>query len=99
MRIQTVGIGTAAGTTVKIGDFEVETAMDAQTLENIAKVTNGAYHPATDPSGLANLARSINLHFTVVTEHTEISALFAAAAVVLLVVGALLSVLWFGRVM
>jgi Ca-activated chloride channel family protein len=99
VRIQTVGIGTVAGTDVKIGSFEVETAMDPQTLENVAKVSNGAYHPATSYSGLAALARSINLHFTVVTEHTQISALFTAAAVLLLVVGAFLSVLWFGRVM
>ena len=32
-------------------------------------------------------------------EYIQISAIFAVAAMLLLVVGALLSVLWFGRVM
>ncbi len=35
------------------------------------------------------ISKTINLHFTVVTQYTEISALFAAAAALLLVAGAL----------
>ena len=38
-------------------------------------------------------------HFTVVSEYIQISAIFVAVALLLLVVGALLSVLWFGRVL
>jgi Ca-activated chloride channel family protein len=98
VRIQTIGVGTAAGTTVKINGFTVATALQPQTLQAVATVTNGSYHAADNPAALAEISRTINLHFSVFTQYTEISALFVAAAVLLLVVSALLSVLWFGRV-
>jgi Ca-activated chloride channel family protein len=98
VRIQTVGVGTTAGTTVHIGGFTIATALDAATLESVAKVTNGSYHYVNDGSAANAISKSIQLHFTVVTEHTEVTALFAMAGVLLLALGAVLSVLWFGRV-
>ena len=64
----------------------------------MATVTNGSYHQADDQAALKAISKTIDLHFTVVTQYTEITALFAAAAALLLVAGALISVLWFGRV-
>jgi Ca-activated chloride channel family protein len=98
VRIQTVGVGTTAGTTIDIGGFTVATALDAAALEKLAKVTNGSYHYVNGSSAASAISKSIQLHFTVVTEHTEITALFAVAGVLLLAIGAVLSVLWFGRV-
>jgi Ca-activated chloride channel family protein len=98
VRIQTVGVGTAAGTTVQIGGFTVATALDSDLLKAVATVTNGSYHQANDAAGLTAISKTIDLHFKVVTQHTEITGIFSAAAAVLLVAGALLSVLWFGRV-
>jgi Ca-activated chloride channel homolog len=98
VRVQTVGVGTVAGTTVHIGGFYVATALDSQTLKAVATVTNGSYHQVDDPAGLEAISKEIDLHFTVVTQYTEITALFAAAAVLLLVAGALVSTFWFGRV-
>ncbi|HTW08163.1 MAG TPA: VWA domain-containing protein [Acidimicrobiales bacterium] len=98
VKVQTVGVGTVAGTAVEIDGFSVATAMDPQTLQQVATVTNGAYHAAADPAGLAALAKGINLHFGVVTQRTEVTALFAIAAMALMVAGALASVLAFGRV-
>ena len=46
----------------------------------------------------AKTAASINLHFAVVSEHTEISALFALGAALVLVLGAVLSLRSSGRV-
>jgi Ca-activated chloride channel family protein len=98
VHVQTVGIGTSAGTTVQIGGFSVATALDSPLLQQVATVTNGAYHQANDSAGLAAISKTIDLHFTVVSQHTEVTGLFAAAAALLLVAGGLLSVLWFGRV-
>ena len=98
VRVQTIGVGTAAGTTVQIGGFTVATALDSQTLKAVATVTNGSYHQVDDPAGLTAISKKIDLHFTVVTQYTEITALFAAGAAMLLVAGALISALWFGRV-
>jgi Ca-activated chloride channel family protein len=99
VRIQTIGVGSVAGTTVEIGGFRVATALNPQTLENVAKVTNGTYHQVDDRAAVSAVSHTIDLHFTVVNEHIQVSAIFAAGAVLLLAVGGLLSVLWFGRVM
>jgi Ca-activated chloride channel family protein len=98
VRVQTIGIGTASGTTVQISGFSVATALDAQTLEAVAMVTNGSYHQADDETGLMAISRSINLHFALVTQYTEVTALFVAAAALFLVAGAMISLLWLGRV-
>ena len=99
VRIETIGVGTVAGTAVQIGGFSVATALDPQALKDVAKVTNGTYHQADDRAALGDVSKAINLRFTLVSQYTQISAVFAAAAAVLLAVGALLSVSWFGRVM
>jgi len=99
VRIQTIGVGTVAGTTVQIGGFSVATALDPQTLEDVAKVTNGSYHLVEDRAAVRDVSQTIDLHFTVVSEYIQISAIFVVAAMLFLAVGALLSVLWFGRVM
>jgi Ca-activated chloride channel family protein len=98
VRVQTIGVGTVAGTTVQIDGFSVATAMDPQTLESVAAVTNGSFHQANGRAGLQAISKTINLHFTVVTKYTEVTALFAVAAALFLVAGALISVMWFGRV-
>jgi hypothetical protein len=48
---------------------------------------------------VSEVSHTIDLHFTFVNEYIQISAIFAAAAMLLLAVGGLLSVLWFGRVL
>jgi Ca-activated chloride channel homolog len=98
VRVQTIGVGTAAGTTVQIGGFTVATALDPQTLKSVATVANGSYYQVDDPAGLKDISKKIDLHFTVVTQYTEITALFTAVAIMLLVAGAVVSALWFGRV-
>jgi Ca-activated chloride channel homolog len=98
VRIQTIGVGSVTGTTIQIDGFNIATAMNPGTLENVAKVTNGAYHQFDNQASIAAISKTINLHFKVVTEHTEITALFAMGAALLLALGAALSLMWFGRV-
>jgi len=98
VRVHTIGIGTTAGAVVQIDGFSVATALDSALLEKVASITDGSYHEAADAAGLAEISKTIDLHFKLVSEHTEISGLFAAAGAILLMAGALLSVLWFGRV-
>ena len=55
VHIETVGVGTAAGTTVEVDGFRLHTALDAEQLTAIAQTTGGAYHPApTPPSSTAS---------------------------------------------
>jgi Ca-activated chloride channel family protein len=96
--VQTLGVGTEAGTVVPIDGFNVATALNRDLLQKVASVTDGSYHEAGDAAGLAQVSKTIDLHFKVVSQHTEVTGLFSAAGVVLLLAGALSSVLWFGRV-
>jgi Ca-activated chloride channel family protein len=98
VKVNTIGIGTTDGTVVDIKGFKVATALDSELLGEIAKVSNGTYYEATDAKSLAEIYKSIHLEITTTTEHTEVTALFTMVGSVLLVIGALLSVLWFGRV-
>jgi Ca-activated chloride channel family protein len=98
VHIQTIGFGTPGGTTVHIDGFSIATALQSQTLESIARITNGSYYRADNAAGLQTISRSINLHFAVRKTYTEITAIFAAAAAILLVAGALVSLAWSGRV-
>lgn len=98
VRVHTIGVGTPEGAVVQVDGFNVATALDSELLEEVASVTDGSYYEADDADGLAEISESIDLRFKLVAEHTEVSGLFAAGGAFLLVVGALLSILWFGRV-
>jgi Ca-activated chloride channel homolog len=98
VRVHTIGVGTPAGTVLQVDGFSVATALDAELLEEVASITDGTYHEGNDAAGLAAISRTIDLRFKLVSEHTEVTGLFSAGGAVLLLAGALLSVLWFGRV-
>jgi Ca-activated chloride channel family protein len=98
VRVHTIGVGTPTGTAIQINGFSVATALNQPLLQQVATLTNGSYHSAGAAGGLAAVTRSIDLKFKIVSEHTEVTGLFAAAGVALLVLAAALSVLWVGRV-
>jgi Ca-activated chloride channel family protein len=98
VRIQTVGVGTAAGATVEVDGFQLGTALDESLLTTVAQTTGGAYHPAGDAAALADTTKSIDLRLTTKKEPVELTAPFAGAALLLLMLGALLSIRWHGRI-
>jgi Ca-activated chloride channel homolog len=98
VRVHTIGIGTAQGTVVQINGFSEATALDAELLKQIAKVTDGTYQSAADAKTLAQVYRSIHLELKTVKKPREATGVFAAAGGLLLVLGAALSLAWFGRV-
>lgn len=98
VRVHTIGVGTPEGTVLEIDGFNVATALHGELLAEVASITDGTYHEAGDAEGLAAISRSIDLRFKLVSEHTEVSGIFAGGGALLLLAGALLSVVWFGRV-
>lgn len=92
-----IGIGSPQGTVLEIDGFNVATALDEQTLTQIASVTNGTYFNAQDSATLAQIYRSIDLRTVTDPKVTELTALFAGVSTVLLLVGGVMSMLWFGR--
>jgi len=98
VHIDTVGVGTAAGTTVVAGGYRLFTALDAATLKSIAQATGGSYHPASNASELNGIASSIDLRLTVGNEPLPLAGALIALALALLAAGAVLTVIRTGRV-
>lgn len=98
VRIHAIGVGTEEGTVVEIDGFSIATALDEGLLMEIAEVTDGNYEQAGDAAVLNRIYESIDLELKRVDERREVTALFAAASGLLLVLGSVLSIAWFGRV-
>jgi Ca-activated chloride channel family protein len=98
VHVHTIGIGTPEGTVVEVEGFSVATALDEDLLTEIAEVTDGTYQRAGDAAALERIYESIDLKLERVERTHEVTALFAAAGGLLLALGSLLSIAWFGRV-
>jgi Ca-activated chloride channel family protein len=98
VRIFPVGIGSPEGAVVEVDGYQVATRLDEARLRAIAASANGEYYRAEDSRSLRAVYDSIDMRFTVDGEETEITALLAAAAIVVLLLGAALSARWLGRV-
>jgi Ca-activated chloride channel homolog len=98
VRVDTVGVGTAAGTTVDVEGYHLFTGLDEAALKQISQTTAGTYHPASDASELNGIASSINLRLTVTHQPLPLAGALIALALVLLAAGAVLTVARTGRV-
>jgi len=98
VHVDTVGVGTPAGTTVNVDGYHLHTALDEQTLRSIAQTTGGTYHPAANADQLNGIASTINLRLTVANQQVPLAGAFIALALALLAVGAVLTILRSGRV-
>jgi Ca-activated chloride channel family protein len=97
VRVYTVGIGSAAGTTLDLNGFQVHTQLDAATLQQIAQTTDGTYYSAADTASLRSIYSNLDTHLVVKPEAIELTPLFAGASLLILVAGALSSLVWLGR--
>ncbi|WP_250035692.1 VWA domain-containing protein [Paractinoplanes maris] len=98
VRIQTVGVGTERGSTVEVDGFQLGTALDPTLLTTVAQTTGGAYLPAGDAATLTDTTKDIDLRLTAEKEPLELTAPFAGAALLLLMLGAVLGSRWHGRI-
>jgi Ca-activated chloride channel family protein len=98
VHIDTVGVGTTGGTTVEVDGYHLFTALNVAALTSVSQATGGTYHPASDATELNGIASSINLRLTVSNEPLPLAGAFIALALVLLAAGAVLTVVWTGRV-
>jgi Ca-activated chloride channel family protein len=97
VRIDTVGIGSAAGTTLDLDGFKVHTQLDEAALQQIAQITGGTYHAPDDEAGLRSVYQDLGSRLVVKAQDIEITALLAAMGVVLLAAGGVTSFAWLGR--
>ncbi len=98
VHVDTVGVGTVAGTTVDVEGYHLFTGLDEATLKSISQTTGGTYHPASNASELDGIASSIDLRLTVANQPLPLAGAFIAFALALLAAGAVLTVARTGRV-
>ena len=91
VQVHAVGVGTVEGTTLDIDGFSLATALNEESLQNVAEVGNGTYFAASDDAELSMVGEDLNKSFIVEPEDTELSAIALVAALLLAVLGALVA--------
>jgi Ca-activated chloride channel family protein len=98
VKIYTIGLGSAAGTVLEIGGFSIATHLDEDTLKQISEISGGTYYNATDATSLSQVYDSVQLNWVSRSVPHEVTSLVAGIATLLLLAGAVVSVLRRGRV-
>lgn len=99
VRVFTVGVGTPNGE-ILIGDgWSMRVSLDEDALKQIAKITDAEYFYAGNAEDLTKVYNILNSKLSLEKQETEITALFSALAAVFALASALLSMLWFNRIL
>jgi len=99
VRVYTVGFGTAGGEIIRSEGWSMRVRLDEETLKKIADLTQGEYYYAGSAADLKKVYQTLSSRLVFETRDTEITALFAAAAALIAMTAALLSVWWFSRIL
>jgi Ca-activated chloride channel family protein len=97
VRIYTVGVGSTAGSVLKVNGFTVRTRLDEALLQQIAAISSGAYYAAANQQELEAVYTTLNPPFELKSQQIEVTALLAGASALLLLIGGTYSLLAFGR--
>jgi len=97
VRVFTVGVGTKEGAIIGFEGFSFRVILDEATLKAIAGKTAGTYFKASSEGDLHRIYDNLSTRLMVEREKTEITALFVAAAAVLLLAAGAFSLIWFNR--
>jgi Ca-activated chloride channel family protein len=99
VRIYTVGVGTPDGKIVGFEGWSMHVRLDEETLKTVADVTRGEYFYAGNAPDLKKIYESLRTKLVLETKKTEVTALFSAAGALLALLAALLSMVWFNRIL
>lgn len=98
VRIHTIGIGSAAGTTLTVNGFTVHTQLDEALLQEISQLTDGVYYNAQSEEDLRTIYENIDPQLVIKPEKMEVTSILAGASILMLLVGGAFSMVWFSRV-
>ena len=99
VRVFTVGIGTEKGEMIGAEGWSMRVRLDEAALKNIANITQGEYFYAGTATDLRKVYETLNSKLVFEQRQSEITALFSAAAALVALLAAVLSMLWFGRIL
>ena len=97
VRIYSVGYGSLAGTRIQLGGFTVHTQLEDAVLRDLATLTGGAYFNGSLQPDLQAVYRNVATQVVTEATHLEVTSWWVASALLVLLAGAGLSLLWFGR--
>lgn len=97
VRVYTVGFGSVQSGANDESGMSYYMQLDEAALRGVAKITGGEYFQAGSAADLSKVYRQLTARFALERKETEVSALFSAVAVLLLVAACALSMLWFRR--
>lgn len=98
VRIYTVGVGSPDGITMNIDGFQIFTSLNEDALKEIAQLTEGEYFNAETEEDLTSIYENVELQFVANPKKTEVTSLLAGISMIVLMIGAGLSLIWFGRI-
>jgi Ca-activated chloride channel family protein len=98
VRIHVVGLGTVDGPVGAGEGLAIYMQLDEPTLREVARMTGGEYYHAGTAEELRSVYQGLGSRVQVQRRETEITALLALVAAILLLAAASLSMLWFGRI-
>ena len=99
VRVFTVGVGTPNGEILVGEGWSMRVRLDEETLKQIANLTGAEYFYAGTAVDLKKIYQSLNSRFVMEKKETEITAFFAAAGALTVLLSGLLSMLWFNRIL
>jgi Ca-activated chloride channel family protein len=99
VRVFTVGIGTPEGHIVTGEGWSMRVRLDEEPLKAIADLTRAEYFYAGTAPDLKKVYQSLRSKLVMEKKLTEITALFSALAAATVLLSAMLSLLWFNRVL
>lgn len=97
VRVYTVGVGTVDGETIGFEGWSMHVRLDEATLKAVAQQTQAEYFHAASAEALTKVYQMLSSRLSVEKRETEITALFALLAALLVIASALLSMIWFHR--
>jgi Ca-activated chloride channel family protein len=99
--IYAIALGTPGGEVEVRDSFgflqRIQVPPDTETLKQIARASGGRFFSAPDAGKLESIYANLGTRLSSKPEQREVTAAFAAGALVLLLAGGALSLLWFGR--
>jgi Ca-activated chloride channel family protein len=98
IRIHTIAIGSPEGVQLTVNGFTVFTKVDEVTLRGLSDLTDGIYFNAQNEEDLNEVYKTIEPGIRIAYEETEVTAIFAGVSILSLLIGGILSLLWFSRV-
>jgi Ca-activated chloride channel family protein len=98
VRIFTVGVGQPGGTVMQIEGQMALVPFDPAGLEQIARIADGRYYPASDEEGLKGVYRELSRVIGWERTRMEVSFLLLGVAGIALLAGGGMSMAWFRRV-